>query len=89
MKVTLSTGVKITLSEHVNDDMELLELIGKLDNGDFTNMAKITEKIFGKDKQKVYNSIRRKDRTVPIQKTAELIQETFEKMGEMGKNFES
>ena len=90
-QIKLSNGTTVKINENVVNDMELVDLLSEAQE-DGTKYSAVVEKIFGKEKKKLYNAIR-KDGIVPIASTkegeysiADAISEVMEQLGTAGKN---
>lgn len=65
-EVKTSTGLEISVNESAIDDMELLELVGKINEGEVFRYPQLAEKLLGEDgKKRLYDHIR-VDGRVPI-----------------------
>jgi len=87
-KITLDSGLDLTIDEEWLDDMEVLDLLIAIDKEeDPTAIATLSDKILGKKQKKlVYDSLRTEKGRVPSKAFAECIQEIFNKLGDAGKN---
>ena len=85
-KVTLDSGLEIEISENVTNNMELLDDLVSLDEGNGYAISRITGRILEKsEKKKLYDHLRENGK-VPIDKVVEALKEIFDKMGADGKN---
>lgn len=81
-------GFKFSYPEENADDMELLEMLGKLDDGDLTPLPKVLERMLGADQKKdLYEYYRKIDGRVSIKRMAEVMGEIFN-ASSAGKNSE-
>ena len=85
-KVKLDSGLTLEIKENVMDNMELLDDLVDLDEGNGYAISRVVSKILDKaEKKKLYDSLR-VDGVTPISKVVEAMKEIFEKLGEKGKN---
>lgn len=72
------SGFRFSVDSEVFKDMELLELIGEVDNNPIL-MPKLLEKMFGKkQKDNLYNFVRDDKGSVPVEKVSEIVKDIFE-----------
>lgn len=72
------SGFKFSVDSEVFKDMEMLELIGEVDDNPIL-MPKLLEKMFGKkQKDNLYNFVRDDKGSVPIEKVSEIVKDIFE-----------
>ena len=85
-EIVLSIGLTLKIDENVMDDMELLDLLAQLDDGNGYAIPRVVEHMLGKEQKKaLYDSLRVNGR-VPVTKVVEIMKELLEKLGETGKN---
>lgn len=72
-------GFEFAIPDGATNDMELLEGITELDNGDLSHIRQTVTALLGKDqKEKLYNFLRDKDTgRVPADKVMEALGEIF------------
>ena len=81
-KIKTSSGVTCTIKPECLEDMELIELLAKLDDEPLT-ITKILDKILGEDmKKKLYDHVREKSGRVPVQAVSAELSEIFTLAGE-------
>ena len=87
LEIKTSSGFEIKINEQVLDNMELIDALSELEENEFA-ISKVTLLVLGKEgKKRLYDHLRRKDGTVPVQKVADEIGEIFtSQTGEAGKN---
>lgn len=86
-KVKLDDGFTVSVEEDVMDDMELLDDLVKVDEGDGYAISRIVERILGgEEKKKLYEHLRNEKGKIPITVVVAAIRELFEKLGDKGKN---
>lgn len=84
--ITLDCGAKICIDERDLSNMELLDELVAIDDGDTTALTRIFKLLMSKeDKQGLYDALR-EDGRVPVAKVVEALKELFDKLGEPGKN---
>lgn len=85
-KITLDCGAEINIDEKDLGNMELLDELVAVDEGDTTALTHIFRLIMSKeDKKKLYDALREEGR-VPVAKVVAALKELFDKLGEQGKN---
>ena len=85
-KIKLDCGAEINIDEKDLGNMELLDELVAVDEGDTTALTHIFRLIMSKeDKKKLYDALREEDR-VPVAKVVVALKELFDKLGEQGKN---
>ena len=90
-KGTLSNGFKFSVNENSFDDMELLEALAEVDEGDVLKFRVVLTKLLGeKQKERLYDSLRdKKTGIVSATKVGDALVEILEIAGqeeEEGKN---
>ncbi len=72
------SGFRFSIDSEVFKDMEMLELIGEVDDNPIL-MPKLLEKMFGKkQKDNLYDFVRDDKGSVPIEKISEIVKDIFE-----------
>lgn len=85
-KIKLDCGAEINIDEKDLGNMELLDELVAVDEGDTTALTHIFRLIMSKeDKKKLYDALREEGR-VPVAKVVAALKELFDKLGEQGKN---
>lgn len=85
-KIKLDCGAEINIDEKDLGNMELLDELVAVDEGDTTALTHIFRLIMSKeDKKKLYDALREEGR-VPVAKVIAALKELFDKLGEQGKN---
>ena len=85
-KIRLDNGLDIEVQEDALNNMELLDDLVDLDEGNGYAISRVVSRILGKDeKKKLYNHLRA-DGVVQINKVVDAMREIFEKLGTAGKN---
>lgn len=86
VEIVLDNGLKIQIDENAMDDMELLDLLAQLDDGNGYAIPRVVEHLLGKEQKKaLYDSVRVNGRA-PVTKVVESMKEILNKLGETGKN---
>lgn len=76
-KVRTASGFEMEADENRLDDMELLDAIVRLDEGDMLAMPVVIGKICGEGKKRLYDHCREEDGRVPIEKLTTEVTEIF------------
>ena len=85
-KIKLDCGAEINIDEKDLGNMELLDELVAVDEGDTTALTHIFRLIMSKeDKKKLHDALREEGR-VPVAKVVAALKELFDKLGEQGKN---
>ncbi len=85
-KVRLESGLNIEVQENALDNMELLDDLVELDEGNGYAISRVVSRILSKEeKQKLYDHLR-VDGVVQISKVVDAMKEIFDKLGPEGKN---
>ena len=72
-----SCGYEYSIEKYKFDDMELVDMLGDLEENPFL-MGKVIEKLIGKEeKKKLYDLLRTEDGNVPVEATRKAIEEIF------------
>lgn len=77
MKGTTRSGFEFDIPDETRNDMELLEALIDLQEGDGIALAQIAKKILGKQKKALYDHLRTEDGRVPIDKVGDEVLEIF------------
>ena len=83
-RITLQNGFKCSIDDQRLDDMELLEDLVEVDEGNILKLPAVIDKILGvEQKKKLYNKLRdKKTGIVSSEVVAEAFQELMERMSE-------
>jgi hypothetical protein len=85
-KIHLDNGLQLSVREDVMDNMELLDALVELNEGNGYAISKVINMILEKDeKKKLYDHLR-VDGVTSVSKVVEAMKEIFDKLGEKGKN---
>lgn len=80
------SGFSIELEESTLDNMEVLDALSDLDEGNPLAMSRLVVKLLGKDgKKRLYNHLRTEDGRVPASAVESAIMELFQSIND-GKN---
>ena len=72
------SGFKFSIEEEARDDIELLENLSALQEGDMTAMPKIIKALLGEEQtKKLYDHCRGKKGRTPVTKVAKELQDIF------------
>lgn len=72
------SGFTYSVNDKMGDDMELLEALAKLDQGDVTVVPMVLDRILGeKQKRKLYDHVREEDGRVPITRISTELADIF------------
>lgn len=78
MKGKTKSGFAYTLRDGFADDMELLELLVEMDDGNASVLPKVLTRLLGEDqKKKLYDHCRTEDGRVPMSAVAEEVAQIF------------
>lgn len=85
-EITLDNGLTLSISEDAMDDMELLDLLAQLDDGNGYAIPRVVEHLLGKEqKKKLYDAVRVNGRS-KVTAVVDAMKEILDKLGETGKN---
>ena len=86
-KIVLENGLELEVNENSLNNMELLDALEEMTEGDELSMSKVVKLMLGKEnRKKLYDSIRHKDGRVPLEDVDKCITEIMMLLGEQGKN---
>lgn len=82
LKVKTSTGFECELDPGVLNDMEVLDMVVRIDEGDALAYSPFLTKILGKEnKARLYDHVRNSDGRVPIENVGSEVGEILEQAG--------
>ena len=85
-KVRLDNGLTLEVQDNALDNMELLDDLVDLDEGNGYAISRVVGRILSKEeKKKLYDHLR-VDGVVQISKVVDCMKEIFDKLGDTGKN---
>lgn len=85
-KIKLESGLALNIRDDVMNNMELLDDLVELDEGNGYAISRVIRKILDEEeKKKLYDHLR-KDGVTPISSVVQAMKEIFDKLGETGKN---
>lgn len=86
-KIVLENGLELEVNEQSLNNMELLDALEEMTEGDELSMSKVVKLMLGKEnRKKLYDSIRHKDGRVPLEDVDKCLTEIMMLLGEQGKN---
>ena len=86
-KIKLNSGVTLNIEDDVLNNMELLDDLVAMDNGDWRAMSNVMQKVLkDEERKKLYDAIRNEKGVVQIDTVSDALNEIFGKLGETGKN---
>jgi hypothetical protein len=86
-KIVLENGLELEVNEQCLNNMELLDALEEMTEGDELSMSKVVKLMLGKEnRKKLYDSIRHKDGRVPLEDVDKCLTEIMMLLGEQGKN---
>lgn len=85
-KIRLDNGLNLNIQENALNNMELLDDLVDLDNGNGYAISRIVGRILDKDERKKLYDHLRVDGVTPVDKVVEAMKEIFDKLGSAGKN---
>ena len=72
IKGKTGSGFAYEVNEDALDDMEIIDLLASIDDGEVQNLTKAADKILGEEQRKsLYEHIRTEDGRVPVGKFSE------------------
>ncbi len=85
-KIRLENGLNLEIQDNALDNMELLDDLVELDEGNGYAISRVVGRILDKaERKKLYDSLR-VDGVTPVSKVVEAMKEIFDKLGDTGKN---
>lgn len=85
-KIRLENGLTLSVQDSAMNNMELLDDLVELDDGNGYAISRIVGRLLDKEeKKKLYDHLR-VDGVTPVDKVVECLQEIFDKLGDAGKN---
>lgn len=85
-KIRLDSGITLNVKDNVMDNMELLDDLVELDDGNGYAISRVVGRILDKDeKRKLYDHLR-VDGVTAVSKVVEAMKEIFDKLGDNAKN---
>lgn len=85
-KIRLDSGITLNVKDNVMDNMELLDDLVELDDGNGYAISRVVGRILDKDeKKKLYDHLR-VDGVTAVSKVVEAMKEIFDKLGDNAKN---
>ena len=85
-KIRLENGLNLEIQDNALDNMELVDDLVELDEGNGYAISRVVGRILDKEqKQKLYDHLR-VDGVVQISKVVDCMKEIFDKLGNAGKN---
>lgn len=85
-EIKLASGLTLSIDEGIMDDMEILDALAELEEGNGAAISKLCIRLLGADeKKKLYDHLRENGR-VKVTSVTAAITEIFQKLGEPGKN---
>lgn len=76
-----SMGIEVTIDTDRFDDLELIDMMDDVQEGDPLKVGKILKKILGKDWKRVYDGLRGDDGVVPASRAMQFFGEVMEAAG--------
>ena len=85
-RIHLDNGLTLEVKENALNDMELLDDLVELDEGNGYAISRVVGRILAPaEKKKLYDHLRR-DGVTPIDAVVDSMKEIFDKLGDAGKN---
>jgi hypothetical protein len=85
-KIRLDSGLNLSISDGALDNMELLDDLVAVDEGNAFAISRIVRRVLDdENRKKLYDHLR-VDGVTPVSKVVEAMKEIFDKMGADGKN---
>lgn len=86
MQGSTESGFKFNVNDKVLNNMELVEAIAEVDNNPLLLPGLLTMLLGSEQKKKLYDHVRTKDNTVPMDKVAAEVVAILHALGEKEKN---
>lgn len=87
VKGKLENGFKYEVDDSVADDMEMVDALAEAQDSNPLAISTVVLKLLGPEQRKaLYDSVRRKDGTVPVEEVSDAVLKIFESIGDAGKN---
>lgn len=83
---TTSSGFSFSLDEKVLDDMELVDTLAQMQEGDPLAISAVVRMVLGDQRRALYDHLRTADGRVPASAVSEEIRQIFDAFGKAGKN---
>lgn len=80
-QIKTRTGFECEIDPIVMDDMELFDLVVRIDRNDVVAYSLFLDKILGEKKASLYDHVREADGRVPIMKLSDEISDILEQLG--------
>lgn len=79
-----SSGYEFTIDEKAADNMELIDALAELEDGNELAVSKVCRLLFGPaERKRIYDYLRDEEGRVPIQSFIELVKEIFTSKNEL------
>lgn len=86
-KIVLENGLELEVNESALNNMELLDALADMTEGNALALSNVVKLMLGNEnRKKLYNFIRKKDGTVPLEEVDKCVTEIMNLLGEQGKN---
>lgn len=83
---TTSSGFSFALEETVLDNMELVDTLAQMQEGDPLAISAVVRMVLGDQRRALYDHLRTADGRVPASAVSEEIRQIFDAFGKAGKN---
>lgn len=77
MKITTASGFECEIEDEALNDMELLEALIGLDQGESNKMPFVLNRLLGENKKAMYDHVRTETGRVPVDKVSAELAEIF------------
>lgn len=86
-KIVLENGLELEVNEQSLNNMELLDALEEMTDGNELAISKVVKLMLGKEnRKKLYDFVRDKDGRVPLEKIDKCLTEIMLLLGDSGKN---
>ena len=86
-KIVLENGLELEVNEQCLNNMELLDALEEMTDGNELAISKVVKLMLGKEnRKKLYDYVRDKDGRVPLEIIDKCLTEIMLLLGEQGKN---
>lgn len=83
---TTPSGFSFSLEETVLDNMELVDTLAEMQEGDPLAISAVVRMVLGDQRRALYDHLRTADGRVPASAVSEEIRQIFDAFGKAGKN---
>ncbi len=85
-KIKLDSGLDLSVRDNIMDNMELLDDLVELDEGNGYAISRVLNRVLEPDEKKKLYAHLREDGVTKVSRVVEAMKEIFDKLGDNGKN---